>query len=67
MSATAIVRPRPGPFRAIHQWMRRQNAIRHSRSVLHTLSDRNLRDIGIDRGAIDGFIAGAIDRAGRIR
>jgi uncharacterized protein YjiS (DUF1127 family) len=67
MSAIAIVRPRPGLFRAILQWMRRQNAIRHSRRVLHTLSDRDLRDIGVARGAIDGLVAEGIDRAGRTR
>ena len=67
MTAIAIVRPRPGLFRAILQWIRRQNAIRYSRHILHTLSDRDLKDIGISRGVIDSFAIESIEGAVRIR
>jgi uncharacterized protein YjiS (DUF1127 family) len=51
--------------RAAANWARRARAIRRTRRALHTLADRALADIGIDRAEIDRIVRERLDDAGR--
>lgn len=64
---TADIGARPGVFTRSANWVRRQIAIRRNRYILHGLSDRDLRDIGIRRELIDEVVEGVIDTTGRPR
>jgi uncharacterized protein YjiS (DUF1127 family) len=54
-------------FRSILNWTQRQLALRRHRRILYVLSDRELKDIGISRGSIDGVVGDRIGRSGRLR